>query len=188
MSQSHGVKEEEYRFQPEWIRSDIIRLVRLLLVGNNLLNTYGSLDGNHNTVRATIPSITNFVSQSIGVGRKVQVGFLVTTFVHKGELVTFNVDNLPVRLVHNRDGGTVGGGNHIFVLLSSKDISGDKVTLRVTVLSSLGDRYRKDLARVPLDHHVSTENSGKRNKDRENPEFEGPWTGIDTESMMIIVS
>jgi len=49
----------------------------------------------------------------------------------------------------------MGGGNHIFQLLSSKDIGGGEIALGVTMLSGLGDRDGEYLAGLSLDHHVT---------------------------------
>ena len=131
-------------------------LVGFLLVGDNLFDTNSSLNGDGDCVLASIPGITNLIGKGLREAGQVEVGLLVASFVHQGELsAILNIDNLPVGTVDNGDGGTVGGGNHIFVLLSSEDIGGDKVTLGVTVLSSLGDGDGEDLARLSLDHHVS---------------------------------
>jgi hypothetical protein len=49
----------------------------------------------------------------------------------------------------------VRGGDHIFVLFASENVSGGKVTLGVAVLSGFRDGNGKDLAGEALDHHVS---------------------------------
>lgn len=49
----------------------------------------------------------------------------------------------------------MGGGNHIFKLLSGEDIDGGEVTFGVAVLSSLGDGDVEDLAGLSLDHDKS---------------------------------
>jgi hypothetical protein len=127
----------------------------LLLPGDNLLDTNSSLNSDNHTVLTAIPSLTDGLSHVIGVSGKVKIGLLDTTFVHKSELITININDLPVVSVDNRDSGTVRRGNHIFELLSSENINGKKVTLGVSVLSSLGDRDGEDLAGLSLDHHES---------------------------------
>jgi len=47
----------------------------------------------------------------------------------------------------------VGGGNHVFKLLSGEDVDGGEVTFGVAVLSGLGDGDADDLAGLSLDHH-----------------------------------
>jgi hypothetical protein len=129
-------------------------LAAILPVGNDLLNTNGSLDSDGDRVLSSVPSGTDLLGKGFGKGGQVEVGLLVSSFVHEGDFSTvFNVDDFPVRTVDNGDSGTVGRGNHIFILLAGEDIGGDKVALGVTVLSSLGDGDGKDLAGLTLDHH-----------------------------------
>ena len=127
----------------------------LLLPGDDLLNTNSSLDSDNDTVLTAIPSLTDGICHIIRVGGKVKIGLLDTTFIHKSELITLDINDLPVVTVDDRDSGTVRRGNHIFELLSSENINGKKVTLRVSVLSGLGDRDGEDLAGLSLDHHES---------------------------------
>jgi hypothetical protein len=127
----------------------------LLLPGNDLLDTNSSLNSNNHTVITASPGFTDGVGHIIRVSGKVKIGLLDTTFVHKSELFTFDINDLPVIAVDNRDSGTVRRGNHIFELLSSENINGKKVTLGVSVLSGLGDRDGEDLAGLSLDHHKS---------------------------------
>jgi len=135
--------------------ASLLLLSRFLLVSNNLLNTNSGLDRDDDTVLAPVPSFADLIRQSLGVSGEVQIGFLVTTFVHKSQFITININNFPVRLVDNGNGGTVGRGNHIFQLLSRENINGGKVALSVTVLSGLGDGDTENLAGVSLDHHVT---------------------------------
>jgi len=135
-----------------------LNLGTLLLETNDLLNANSRLDRNHDTVLATTPGLADLLSKPIRISGKVHVRLLDTTFVHKGEFISLNIDDLPVRLVDNGNSSSVRGGNHIFELLSGKDIGGEKVTLGVSVLSSLGDGNLENLARLSLDHHVSVRN------------------------------
>ena len=130
-------------------------LVGFLLESNDLFNTNSSLDSDRNSVLASIPSLTNLLGHFFGVGWKIQVGLLVSGFVHEGELISVNINDLPVGTVDNGDSGSVGRRNHIFELLSGENVGGSKVTLGVTVLSGLRDGNGKNLARLSLDHHVS---------------------------------
>lgn len=50
-------------------------------------------------------------------------------------------------------------GDHIFILFPRENIRGGKVTLGVTMLTRLGYRDTKNLARVSLDHHVAAQNA-----------------------------
>ena len=88
---------------------------------------------------------------------------MVTRLVHERKFIAINVDNFPLGTVDNGDSGTVGRRNHIFILFSSENVSGSKVTLGVTVLSSLGDGNVENLAGLSLDHHVS-ENEEEQEK------------------------
>jgi hypothetical protein len=143
------------------IAHDLLQIVEedlrgvLLLPGDDLLDTDSSLNSDNHTVLTTIPGLTDGLSHIIRVSGKVKIGLLDTTFVHKSELITFDIDDLPVITVDDRDSGTVRRGNHIFELLSSENINGKKVTLGVSVLSGLGDRDGEDLAGLSLDHHES---------------------------------
>mmetsp|Transcript_3219 Transcript_3219/g.5435 ORF Transcript_3219/g.5435 Transcript_3219/m.5435 type:complete len:231 (+) Transcript_3219:874-1566(+) len=115
-------------------------LAALLLVRDDLLDTNSGLDSNHNRILSTVPSFTDLISKALRVSWKVEISLLVPSFVHKSELVIVaNVNDFPLGAVHNGDCSSVGGRNHIFELLASENIGGDKVTLSVTVLPGLGD-------------------------------------------------
>jgi hypothetical protein len=128
-----------------------------LLPCDNLFNTNGGLDCDHYAVVTSVPGGADFLSHGIGVMGKVKVSLLGTGFVHKSELLIFDIDNFPIGTEHNRDSGSVTGRNHIFKLSSSEDISSKKITLGVTVLSGFGNRDGEDLTRLSLDHHVSVQ-------------------------------
>jgi hypothetical protein len=138
----------------------IARLV-VLLVGDNLLDTNSRLNSDNDRVFTTIPGVADFLAHAFRPSGEVQIGLLVASFVHEGEFIAIDIDDFPVALVDNRDSGTVGGGDHIFVLLSSEDIGGGKVALCVTVLSRLGNGNVEDLAGLSLDHHESDKGKQK---------------------------
>jgi len=129
--------------------------VGLLLESNDLLNINSRLHSDHDRVFSSTPGFSDLSGKGLGVGRKVKVRLLVTSLVHESEFIAINVNNFPFGAVDNGDSGTVGGGDHIFVLLASENVGGSKVALGVTVLSSLGDGNVKDLAGLSLNHHVS---------------------------------
>lgn len=125
-----------------------------LLVTNDLFDTDGRLNGDNNTVFATVPSVANFFSESFREGWEVEIGLLVSTFIHQSQFISFtNINDFPVALVDNGDSGSVSRWNHIFQLLSGENVHGREVTFCVSVLSSLGDRDIEDLAWISLDHH-----------------------------------
>jgi len=137
-------------------RSLTTDLGAFLLPGNDLFDADGGLDGHDDTVLATIPCLADFLGHVFWDGWEVEVGLLVSTFVHEGELFALNVDDLPVGTVDDGHGGSVGGWDHIFQLLSGEDVDGGEVTLGVTVLSGLGDGDAQNLAWLSLDHDESS--------------------------------
>mmetsp|Transcript_31457 Transcript_31457/g.47033 ORF Transcript_31457/g.47033 Transcript_31457/m.47033 type:complete len:235 (+) Transcript_31457:164-868(+) len=135
----------------------VLYLLSNLLVGNNLLNTNSSLDSDTNLVLSIIPSITNFLSHVLRVSRKINIGLLVSPLIHKCKLIIIsNIDDFPLGTDNDGDSSSVGGGNHIFKLLSGEDVDGEEVTFGVAVLSGLGDGDAEDLAGLSLDHDVAS--------------------------------
>ena len=139
----------------------------LLLVGDHLLDTDSRLDSDRDGAFTTIPGIADLFGHAFRPGRKVQISLLVTCFVHEGKFFSVDVNDFPITLVDDGDGGSVGGRDHIFVLLSSEDIGGGKVALCVAVLSRLGDGNVKDLAGLSLDHHESVAETQTVSKNRQ---------------------
>jgi len=134
----------------------VLYLLSNLLEGNNLLNTNSSLDSDTNLILSFIPSITNFLSHGIRVTRKINIGLLVSPLIHKCKLIILsNIDDFPLGTDNDGDSSSVGGGNHIFKLLSGEDVDGEEVTFGVAVLSGLGDGDAEDLAGLSLDHDVA---------------------------------
>ena len=131
-------------------------LIINLLPGDDLFDSNSSLNSDLDSVFSISPVIADFISHLFGVGGKVEVGLLVSGFVHEGEFVTIDVNDFPVGTVDNWNGGSVGGWNHILELLSGENISSGEVALGVTVFSGLRNGDRKNLAWLSLDHHVST--------------------------------
>lgn len=128
----------------------------LLLVSNDLLDSNSRLDSDHNLALTAVPSISDLIGHSLGESGKVEIRLLVPSFVHESHLTLLtNVNDLPLALVDNGDGGTVRRGNHIFVLLAGENVGGGEVALGVSVFSGLGDGDVEDFARETLDHHVS---------------------------------
>lgn len=127
----------------------------LLLETDNLFHTDSRLDRDNDRILASIPGRTNVVSEAIRVRGKIEISLLVAAFIHESEFVSFDINELPFGLLNKGNSGSVGRRNHVFVLLAGENVSGNKVTLGVTVLSGLGDRNGEDLARVALDHHVA---------------------------------
>ncbi len=135
--------------------------MNLLLESNNLLNVNSRLHSDHDGVFSSTPSFADFIRKSLGVCGKVKVSLLVARLVHESKFITINIDNFPLGTVDNGDSGTMGRRNHIFILFSSENVSGSKVTLGMTVLSSLGDGNVENLAGMSLDHHVSEKGEEK---------------------------
>ena len=126
----------------------------LLLVRNNLLNANSSLNSHSDGVVSISPGVNDFLTESLWELWKVEIGLFVTTFVHENETAIFlNIGNGPLRTVDDRNGSSVGGRDHIFVLLSGEDVGCGEIALGVTVLSCLGDGDAQNLARLSLDHH-----------------------------------
>ena len=144
-------------FLGDIIRVDLLfqNLVINLLPGDDLLDADGCLNSNLDNIISTSVCVCDLFGHGGGDGRKVEVGLLVSTFVHEGEFVTIDIDDFPIGTGHNGDGGSVGGWNHILELLSGENINSQEVALGVTVLSGLRNRDRKNLAWLSLDHHVS---------------------------------
>merc|ERR1719223_339416 len=69
---------------------------------------------------------------------------------------SFNINNLPLSLNNDRNSSSMGRRDHIFKLFTGKDVNSSKITLSVTMLSSLGNRDTQNLARLSLDHHESS--------------------------------
>jgi len=129
----------------------------LLLEGNNLLDSNGSLDGAADLVLSLSPRIADLLRHGFRVWGEVNIGLLVSALVHEGELALLSdINNFPFGTVDHGNGGSVGGGYHIFELLASEDINGGEIAFSVAVLSGLGDGNVKDLAWLSLDHDVSS--------------------------------
>lgn len=59
----------------------------------------------------------------------------------RAEAIVGNVQELKLVTAHHGNGGRVCRRNHIFQLLSSKNVGGGEVCLRVAVLAGLGGGY-----------------------------------------------
>lgn len=134
---------------------------RSLLESNNLLLSNSGLHSNIHLVLPISPGITDLLGHILRNRGKVNIGLLVSPLVHEGELAFLSdIDNFPLSTGDNGDGGSVGGGDHIFELLTSEDVDGGEIAFGVAVLSGLGDRDVKDLAGLSFDHDVSVFASG----------------------------
>lgn len=141
----------------EDIKMSIIHFLPLLpltlLEGDDLLNAHSGLDGDADLILAAVPSVTDLLGHGLGVRGEVDVGLLVATFVHEGDLPVFpDVHNVPLGAVDDGDGGAVGGRDHVLELLAGEDVGGGEVALGVPVLPGLGYGDAQDLAGLALDH------------------------------------
>ena len=126
-----------------------------LLVGHNLFDTDSRLNSDSHRALAAIPSLADLSGQAFGPGGKGQIDLLVTSFIHKGKVVSVNVNDFPNTPVNDGDGSSLGGIEHVFVLFSSEDVDGCKVTLCGAMLSRFGNKNLEDIAGLSLDHDVS---------------------------------
>jgi len=63
----------------------VLFLLVNLLPLDDLLDVDGRLDSDHDGVVTVVPGISNILGHGGGVGRKVEVGLLVSSFIHEGE-------------------------------------------------------------------------------------------------------
>lgn len=117
----------------------------LLLESNNLIVAHGAEQGDGVRL-ARLEGSLNFAGKVVGIGGQAHILAAVTLVVHESdEAIVGNIDQGVLLSHHVGDVAGVGGGNDIFVLLSSEDIDGREVALRVAVLSGLGGRHGSHL-------------------------------------------
>ena len=145
-------------------------LIVFLLKRDDLFNSNSGLDGNSDGILSIIPCIADFLRHILGDGGEIEIGLLVSSFVHEGKsIILIDIDDFPVIAFNDRNGGSVGGRDHIFEFLSGENISGEEVAFGVAVLSGLGNRNRNNLAWLSLDHHeaaVETSEPKRKKKTR----------------------
>jgi hypothetical protein len=123
-----------------------VRLSRgILLDSNNLIVTHGGED-RHGMGLAGVESSLNLTGEVLRVVRELDILTAVALIVHEGaEAVTRDIDKGVLLTGHERNVGSVGGGNDILILLAGEDVDSGKVALGVTVLASLGGRHGRNL-------------------------------------------
>lgn len=118
----------------------LVAAASLLLERNDLLNTHGRLDGNLDLILPIRPSITDSLGHISWVRRQVDVGLLIATLVHEGQLpLLADVDDFPLGAGDDGDGRAVGSGHHIFKFLPGEDVGGGEVAFGVAVFAGLRD-------------------------------------------------
>lgn len=126
-----------------------------ILQGGNLLLSHSRHHG-HNKVLPFGETILELCKNCIiSWQAKIVLGLsIVGKQTH--ETIIRDVNELVVGTHHLGNITIVRRGYNILKLLSGEDVDGDKVTLSVTVLSSLGSGHLYNLAGPPLDDEMST--------------------------------
>jgi hypothetical protein len=124
---------------------------------HDLIVTHGRSDSNAvGDVTSILKLLSNFTTEVIRVLWELDILAGFTIFVHQSdEPILRNIDQGIFLVLDERNVSVVGGRDNIFVLLASEDIVGSEVALGVTVLTSLGGRDSRNLARKALDANVA---------------------------------
>jgi len=129
-----------------------------LLVGNGLLFTHGTDDGDKQ-IFTFIEGGHNFFAHV--ALRNFDIIFGGAILGHKVEEAIINVNKLVFATSDVGDIHVVGGGADIFELLAGEDINRNKMDFGVTVFASLGGGHVDDLARTTFDADVSVFTEGR---------------------------
>lgn len=151
----------------------------LLLLGfflhvDNLIMTHSRQHSNH-VGFATVEVVLNLTSKVIGIFRELNILTARSIFVHQSDKsISRDIDKRIFLANDEGNMSSVGGRNDIFVLLSGEDVNSSEVALSVSVLSSLGSRDRRNLARMLLNANVTIQQKRKAiktfNQSRNNPQ------------------
>ena len=100
----------------------------------------------HHKVLALVESSLDLPSKVIGVVGELYIFTSLTIFVHHSQKsIIRDINKRILHALHDGDLSSVGGGDDIFVLLSSENVDRNEIALSVAVLSSLGGGNRTDL-------------------------------------------